>query len=1017
MVDGFGRLALLTRDVDVVAAGAVEAAMGAAATPMGTLAQSVRPGWVRMTCARGPTGLTRGHEYEVSPLVESSWETARPLRVENWDTCGLPRPADMIAAGVVASLSASVLVGGRVWGRLTVCDTRVRQWRDEEAGAIAELADVLAAAVERHVVEAAQAAVARFGRFALASRDLDALNERAVEVVTQALGTPMGTLSEWAGGGRRRMLCSRGPTGVAVGQVWDVAVELDSLAAASEPVCVEDWRTEQRFTASATSRAAGVVSSLLAPVLAAGRAWAFLVAHDTRPRQWTQPEVDVVQSVAHILATAVQRRADEAAQSVMVQFGRFALTSRDLDEVIEQAVTSAMRLLQAPIGSLSRGLGSGRQRMLFCRGDVGLLPGHEWETTEELEKQWFTAQPVLIEDWQTETRFVQPQLSREMGVRSALLTTVSVGGEPWGRLAVSDTRPRRWRQVDVDVVQSLADLLSSALERDLAETAQAAMAEFGRFALSTRDLDVTIDEAAEVAARILDASTSHLTRLVAPGRAQVVGVYGPYPVRIGGEVAIPAELEQQWSVSEPFQVRDWRVETRYPQPASASAAGVVSSLSVCVLADGAPWGRLTVFDTRPRHWCTSEVNVVQALAHTLASAIERARAETRLRRTTRQLEHFLLPADLPTLSGIETAARYVPAHGAEVGGDWYDVLDLPHGGIGLVMGDVEGHDSAAAAVVGQVRTVLRTYAGEGLPPAEIMSRLGSFVTTHTDRLVTCCYAELHPTHRTITCVSAGHPPPLLLTTAGEVPQIPVHPGPLLGLDGSRHYRERTTVLPTGGCLVLYTDGLLDDFPHVIHPDPRSLAAAAHPALHGPIEALADHLVAHPLDAPPLRDDAALLLVRFTGTNICTTRHLSRGFGPHLASCGAARSYVEDVLSAWGLTCLAEQAMLAVSELVGNTLTHTTSPVWLALRRTRSNTGVEQVWIGVRDASDRLPRLQRSSAATLGGRGLHIVEAIADTWGVTTTQTGGKTVWIQLAAPPTSSRPAAIPARRQNSSMS
>jgi anti-sigma regulatory factor (Ser/Thr protein kinase) len=353
-----------------------------------------------------------------------------------------------------------------------------------------------------------------------------------------------------------------------------------------------------------------------------------------------------------------------------------------------------------------------------------------------------------------------------------------------------------------------------------------------------------------------------------------------------------------------------------------------------------------------------------------------------------------MPTELPVVTGVELAARYVPSGGLEVGGDWYDVLNLPDGGTALVMGDVEGHDSAAAAIMGQVRTVLNTYVAEGYPPTEVLARTSNFVNSHTDRLVTCCYAELRPEQRTLTWVSAGHPAPVLLDPHRGARELPAEIGMVLGWEDDPRYLEHTIVLPDGACLMLVTDGLLDVLPGVMYNDLDSLAEAAAPALGRPIEDLADRLVQHRPGTPALRDDAALLLARLTPTSRRRSRRATRVFGPYPSACVAARTFTRDLLAAWRIAPLASDAELAVSELVTNALTHTTSPIRLTLR----SPGSGEVWIGVHDTSDRQPSAGSGGVdpEAIGGRGLLIVNELASAWGVIPSpRRSGKTVWAEL----------------------
>lgn len=231
-------------------------------------------------------------------------------------------------------------------------------------------------------------------------------------------------------------------------------------------------------------------------------------------------------------------------------------------------------------------------------------------------------------------------------------------------------------------------------------------------------------------------------------------------------------------------------------------------------------------------------------------------------RVAAELQQALLPQSLPQIAHITSAARYTTASGDTAGGDWYDVIALHSGRIALVVGDVEGHDVTAAAVMGQVRNALTVYAEEGHPPGDILTRLNSYVCRRFPLLVTCCYLELDPCARTVVAVTAGHPAPLLITPTGVAQHLPVRIEPPLGVEPAHTYQECANPLPDEVHLVLYTDGLLDGRSSTCTID-LALANCGHLDL-GTADRLADTLLTDPDSTPPtpltFQDDAALLVV-------------------------------------------------------------------------------------------------------------------------------------------------------------
>ncbi len=176
-------------------------------------------------------------------------------------------------------------------------------------------------------------------------------------------------------------------------------------------------------------------------------------------------------------------------------------------------------------------------------------------------------------------------------------------------------------------------------------------------------------------------------------------------------------------------------------------------------------------------------------------------------------ERLLRPLESP--SGLEVASRYVAASdGQQVGGDWFDLFDLGQGRVGVVIGDVMGHDVEAAAAMAQIRAGLRAYAVEAGSPAEVVARLGTFVETFQAALiVTLVYGILggpaSDGSRLFTWANAGHLPPVLRLAGGGTVQLDGGSSPMLGAPHGQGRPDCSVTVPAGATLLLYTDGLVE----------------------------------------------------------------------------------------------------------------------------------------------------------------------------------------------------------------
>jgi hypothetical protein len=236
--------------------------------------------------------------------------------------------------------------------------------------------------------------------------------------------------------------------------------------------------------------------------------------------------------------------------------------------------------------------------------------------------------------------------------------------------------------------------------------------------------------------------------------------------------------------------------------------------------------------------------------------------EAEQRTVADELQRGLFPDQLPVIPGLQLAARCTPGNSSmRVGGDWYDVISLPSGEVGLVVGDVVGHDLPAASVMGQIRAALRAVAVHETSPANVLARVNTMVNILgvTD-LTTCLYAIVNPSTGAFRWSSAGHLNPLVVRATGEARVLRGDPGPPFGASDTALYVDRARVIPRGGSVLLYTDGLVERRSSSISDGLARLESLRLPATDP--DGLCDHVLGALLGyGSPANDDVTVLALR------------------------------------------------------------------------------------------------------------------------------------------------------------
>ncbi|MFJ4856650.1 SpoIIE family protein phosphatase [Streptomyces sp. NPDC088730] len=425
-----------------------------------------------------------------------------------------------------------------------------------------------------------------------------------------------------------------------------------------------------------------------------------------------------------------------------------------------------------------------------------------------------------------------------------------------------------------------------------------------------------------------------------------------------------------------------------------------------LIAQARSLGGLALFYRERTAFNADERNLCLGLAAIVAQSLQRAKLFDEEREFATGLQSTMLPRRIHDIEGGEIAVRYHAAwSGRQVGGDWYDVIPLPKGRFGIVVGDVQGHDTHAAAIMGQLRIALRAYAGEGHPPSTVLARASRFLAElDTDRFATCTYAQVDLGSGTVRVVRAGHFGPLIRHTDGRVASPQVRGGLPLGIStdfGDEEYPETRLDLVPGETLVLYTDGLVEEPGADIDAGVRTLVNEVSAGPAG-AEALADHLSDRLWERWGSGDDVALLVLRRTpdpGSPRAPRLHqyIHQADPEGLSD---ARTIVRQALTDWGMAELADDAELVTGELLVNVLLHTEGGAVLTLEVLPEP--VRRVRLSVQDRSSVWPRRRTPGETATSGRGLLLLDAVATRWGIEP-RGEGKAVWCEIgpAAPPTS----------------
>ncbi len=384
----------------------------------------------------------------------------------------------------------------------------------------------------------------------------------------------------------------------------------------------------------------------------------------------------------------------------------------------------------------------------------------------------------------------------------------------------------------------------------------------------------------------------------------------------------------------------------------------------------------------------SDAATLKELAARAALSLDNARLHRAESRVATTLQRSMIPTRPPRIPGVQIAHRYLPGDPrAEVGGDWFDAIQLPGSRVALVVGDVMGHGLHSAAAMGRFRTAMQTLAALDLPPGQLLRHLDNLAhKLGDDHLATCLYAVYDPINRTCELASAGHVPPVLVHPDGTGELLEIPAGAPIGVGGVPFVAKKIDV-QDGSMLVLCTDGLVEVRGSDIGAGLAALCGNLIDPKQTPEQAC--DVVLDRLHSDDRKDDVALLVARFDG--VAPSEVATWDLAVDTAEVRRARALVREQLAAWHLEAIADTTELLVSELVTNAVRVARDTVRLQLIR------VDKLLVEVSDDNHNLPSLEPAEELGETGRGLHLVTTLAERWG-SARKAVGKVVWFELPLP-------------------
>ncbi len=470
-----------------------------------------------------------------------------------------------------------------------------------------------------------------------------------------------------------------------------------------------------------------------------------------------------------------------------------------------------------------------------------------------------------------------------VGVQTDVTERVRVEGEREAAFAAEQVARREAEVAQAVAEQARADAESAREDAELAQNRLALMAEATSSLTATLDRTELLDRLADLCVPLL---ADWIFVTVVDAHGEVLETAGRHRRGLADELrAISAQHAVHLTPGSPSrqamerrrpvlvqEVTPDRLDDVFVHQRSREAfdrMGGAAVLAVPMIARRRVLGSMALVLTGgDREFTAEDVELAQDLARRAGLALDNVRLYQAEHEVAETLQRSLLPA-LPEIPGVQAAAHYVSAStAADVGGDFYDLLELPDGAIGIAIGDVVGHDVAAAAAMGHLRGLLRACMWDATDPdpGSVLGRVDRLVQgLHVASMATMAYVRAVPPAGEgqpwqLVVADAGHPPLLLRYPDGRVEVLSQAHGLLVGVDGATRRTSVHLEVPAGTTLVGYTDGLIEQPGADLD---EGIAALVQRLRDAPVGALPDEVCARAVDtALDRRDDIALIAVRF-----------------------------------------------------------------------------------------------------------------------------------------------------------